>query len=56
MFTLKYNADGTIDRHKVKLVAKGFTETYGINYSKTFSHVAKLNTIRALFSILVNKD
>jgi len=37
-------------------VAKGYTQTYGIDYSETFSPVAKINIIRVLFSIATNKN
>ncbi|TYK16799.1 reverse transcriptase [Cucumis melo var. makuwa] len=56
LFTLKYKADGTLDRHKTRLIAKGFTQTYGVDYVEIFSPVAKLNTVRVLLSEAVNKD
>lgn len=37
-------------------MAKGFTQSYGIDYMETFAPVAKLNTIRIIFSIAVNLD
>ena len=37
-------------------MAKRFIQTYGVDYSETFSPVAKLDTIRVLFSIASNLD
>jgi len=56
VFTPKYNADSTLNKLKARLVARGFTQTHGIDYNETFAPVAKLNTIRVLFSVAANLD
>jgi Reverse transcriptase (RNA-dependent DNA polymerase) len=56
VYKLKYNSDGTIESYKARLVAKGYTQTYGMNYQETFASVAKMNTVRILFSIAVNHN
>ena len=43
-----------MDRYKTSSVARGFTQTYGVNYLEMFSHVACLNSIRVLFSLVIN--
>ena len=56
VFTIKHKSNGTVERYKAHLVAKGFTQTYGIDYLQTFAFFAKLNTIRVLLSLAANLD
>lgn len=51
VFTLKQNPNGSIATYKAKLVVKGFTQTNGINYHKTFSPVTKVMMVRILISL-----
>jgi hypothetical protein len=36
------------------LVARGYNQTYGIDYDETFAHVAKMYTVRILISGAAN--
>ena len=56
VFTIKQNSDGIVDRLKARLMAKGFTQTYGLDYTETFSLVVKLNSIRIIISLVANLD
>ena len=56
VFSIKHNADRSVNRFKPQLVAKGFTQSYGIDYEKTFAPVVKLNSIRVLLSFAANLD
>ena len=47
----KIKADGTLERYKVRLVAKGYTHSYGIDYLENFAPMAKMTTIRILISL-----
>ena len=53
---MKYKADSCIERFKARLVAKEYTQTYGIDFTETFALIAKINTIQVLLSLVANFD
>jgi hypothetical protein len=51
VFKKKLRPYGTIDRYKVRLVVKGYTQKEGEKFFDTYSPIARLITIRVLFSL-----
>lgn len=56
VFTIKYKADGTMERYKAWFVAKEYTQIFGVDYGETFTQVEKLNSIRIILSLVANRD
>ncbi|GKD62062.1 retrotransposon protein, putative, ty1-copia subclass, partial [Tanacetum coccineum] len=48
LFKKKTDMDGDVHTFKARLIAKGFTQTYGVDYEETFSPVAEIKAIRIL--------
>lgn len=48
MFTVKVNPHGSIASLKAHLVAKGYSQIYGVDWFGTFSHVVKFSSMRLL--------
>ena len=53
--TIKYNADGTVERPKSRLVAQGFTQQEDLDFIDTFSPVAKLTSVKLLLALTASK-
>lgn len=53
---IKQLLDGSLDKYKGRLVAKGFTQRPGINFYETFSPAIKSTTIRTVLKVAVSKN
>ena len=56
VFKTKTDSDGNVKCHRARLVAKGFTQRYGIDYYETFSPVISYSTLRLLFALTVQMN
>ena len=48
IFKKRLRPNGTIEKYRAKLVAKGFIQSYGVDYFDVYAPVARTTTIRTL--------
>lgn len=49
----KYKHDGTLDRRKARIVARGFAQRPGVDFNETFAPVARVGSIRTIMALAV---
>ena len=56
IFKTKKDSQGNIERHKARLVAKGLTQREGINYTETFNHVSRKDSLQVIMALIAHFD
>ena len=51
IYKIKHAADGSIEKHKARFVARGSSQKEGIDYEETFALVARYTSIRSVLSL-----
>lgn len=51
VYKTKFNENGEIDKHKARLVVKGYSHQQGVDYTEVFAHVARMETIRFVVAL-----
>ena len=55
IFTIKYRPDGSFERFKARLVARGFSQKSGDDYTETFAPIVQMATFCAFLSVVLQK-
>ncbi len=56
MFKIQQGANWEVERYKARLVARGFTQTYKVDYNETFVPVAKFTSICCILALAALED
>ena len=48
LYKVKQAIDGSVEKHKARFVALGFSQVKGIDYDETFSPIASYSLIRLM--------
>jgi hypothetical protein len=56
LYKTKYDSKGKVKRFKTRLVAKGFTQREGIDYTETFSPISKKDSFQIVMVLVAHYD
>jgi hypothetical protein len=51
IYNIKHAVDGSVEKYKVRFVARGFSQVEGIDYEETFAPVSRYTSIRTIISL-----
>ena len=51
IFKIKRNSDGSINKYKSRLVAKGYIQRHSVDFEEVFAPVARIETVRFIIAL-----
>jgi hypothetical protein len=51
VFKIKQDANGDVEHYKARLLVRGFTQTFKVDYNETFAPVAKFTSIHCILEL-----
>ena len=51
LYKEKKVADGSVEKHKARIMAHGFTQVEGIDYDDNFAPISRYSSIRAMLAL-----
>lgn len=55
VFKTKLNERGEVEKHKARLVARGYGQEFGVDYVEVYAPVARMDTIRLMIALAAQK-
>ncbi|POM64986.1 Copia protein, partial [Phytophthora palmivora] len=51
VYKIKFASNGELERFKARLVARGFTQKFGVDFEATFAPVLKISSLRLITAL-----
>ena len=55
LYKTKLNKNGEVSKYEARLVAKGYSQEHGIDYTEVYAPVARMDTIRTIIATAAQK-
>ncbi|GAA0171712.1 transmembrane signal receptor [Lithospermum erythrorhizon] len=56
VYKVKLKSDGTLEMFKERLVAKGLTQKFGVDYIENFFPIVKMSTVRCILTVAASNN
>ena len=53
IYKVKQVSDGSVEKHKARFVARGFSQVEGIDYDESFAPITRYSSIRSILALSV---